>query len=401
MRTSIFICTCLIFVIPSQAEIITVDEDGPADFNSIQLAIDDADDGDTIIVQQGIYQELINFLGKDIVVTSTNPENPNIVRTTVIDAEFAFHEPSIDWPIAVTFRGNENSTCCLNGFRINGPIIGYDYLIFPGYSVHTHATISNCLLEGVPTSCGMIIGFCDGKISNCVIGMGISVYQCWWSEPPITGCHGTVSNCTILGRIWVLNDSMLTIVNSIIHSVKLGSGATLNIMYSNLTSGFESIGGGPNYIVNWGPGNIDTDPCFVREGSFDSNYTYFPGDYHLQSTSGAWDSNTNSWVAYANTSPCIDAGNPGCPLGSESSDANNVRINMGAYGGTATASKSPANWRSIADLTNDWAVDFKDLAVFVDYWLDNGECIPGDLDRNQNVDFSDYAVFTDNYLTGF
>jgi len=66
---------------------------------------------------------------------------------------------------------------------------------------------------------------------------------------------------------------------------------------------------------------------------------------------------------------------------------------MGAYGGTAEASKTPANWRSIADLTNDWTVDFDDLKVFVDYWLETGQCIPGDLNRSQSVDFVDFAIF--------
>lgn len=35
----------------AHARIITVDDDGPADFNNIQAAIDDANDGDTVEVQ--------------------------------------------------------------------------------------------------------------------------------------------------------------------------------------------------------------------------------------------------------------------------------------------------------------------------------------------------------------
>jgi predicted outer membrane repeat protein len=121
-------------------------------------------------------------------------------------------------------------------------------------------------------------------------------------------------------------------------------------------------------------------------------------DYHLQSAAGRWDPNANQWVTDAETSACIDAGNPGCPLGSEPNDANNIRINMGAYGGTDNASKSPADWRSIADLTNDWLVDFADCAVFADYWLEAGECIPSDLDRSKFVDFSDFAILAEDWL---
>lgn len=104
------------------------------------------------------------------------------------------------------------------------------------------------------------------------------------------------------------------------------------------------------------------------------------------------DPNSQSWVRDDVTSPCIDAGNPGCPIGDEPTPNGNRR-NMGAYGGTIDASKSPAYWRSIADITNDWVVDFNDLKVFVDYWLQAGECIPSDFDRSRFVDFNDFAIF--------
>lgn len=44
---------CLLAVLPWQARIITVDNDGPADFNHTQAAIKDPDDGDIIEVNLG------------------------------------------------------------------------------------------------------------------------------------------------------------------------------------------------------------------------------------------------------------------------------------------------------------------------------------------------------------
>jgi hypothetical protein len=38
-------------------------------------------------------------------------------------------------------------------------------------------------------------------------------------------------------------------------------------------------------------------------------------------------------------------------------------------------------------------VDSNDLKVFVDYWLQMGECIPSDLNHSQFVDFNDFAIF--------
>jgi hypothetical protein len=173
--------------------------------------------------------------------------------------------------------------------------------------------------------------------------------------------------------------------------------ATLNISYCYLQDDLNDVQG----TVLWGPGNIiDSDPCFVRLGYWEyiePNFIFHVGDYHLQSGAGRLDPNSGNWVTDANTSTCIDAGNPGCPPSSEPLP-NGSRINMGAYGGTPTASKSSAAWHSIADLTNDWVVDFNDLAVFVDYWIDTGQCIPSDLNRNQSVDFGDFSIFTNEWL---
>jgi len=75
----------VVFVLTTAAptlagSIIYVDDDGPADFNNIQAAIDDSNDGDTIIVADGTYtgggNREISFRGKAITVRSENgPEN--------------------------------------------------------------------------------------------------------------------------------------------------------------------------------------------------------------------------------------------------------------------------------------------------------------------------------------
>jgi hypothetical protein len=80
-----------------------------------------------------------------------------------------------------------------------------------------------------------------------------------------------------------------------------------------------------------GVGNVDVDPRFADPSE---------GDYHLKSTAGRWDPATRSWVKDDVSSPCIDAGDPSADVGDEP-QPNGQRINMGAYGGTGQASKSP------------------------------------------------------------
>ena len=103
----------------------------------------------------------------------------------------------------------------------------------------------------------------------------------------------------------------------------------------------------PNAIASRVIGNIERDPAFAMPGYWDPNSTpedpnddfWVAGDYHLKSLAGRWDPNSQRWVMDDVSSPCIDAGDPNSPVGDEP-EPNGGRINMGAYGGTAEASKS-------------------------------------------------------------
>ena len=140
----------------SVGKVVYVDDDGPADFNNIQAAIDDANDGDSIIVQPGLYRECVRFHGKNIIVRSTNPGDFDVVAATIID-------------YGAGFVGTEDPNCALTGFKINGWISGVDYGIDPSGENHTRATISHCIFVGKPLSNGTVIQACDGTISNCLI----------------------------------------------------------------------------------------------------------------------------------------------------------------------------------------------------------------------------------------
>src|ERR1051325_4218525 len=77
----------------------------PADYPTIQQAINAAVNGDTVLVAPGVYTENINFLGKAITVTSEAGS-----QVTIIDGG---HLGTV-----VTFNSGEAASSVLNGFTL-------------------------------------------------------------------------------------------------------------------------------------------------------------------------------------------------------------------------------------------------------------------------------------------
>jgi len=354
-------------------------------FATIQKAIDSAYDGDSVVVYPGRYEERINFLGKNITVASTDPSDSSVVASTSIDFDDS-HCP------AVMFRGTEDSNCVLAGFNINGYVRGNDAFLEPPIAAHTRATISRCVFQENGGDCGTVLQFCDGLISNCLFADNNYMY-CAGLYPVIDGCHGLIKNCTIANSrdrlgIRVL-DGTTTIENCILYNdaITLGAGAIVNVSYTRWEPPVH-VQGSPSEL-NLGPGNIEADPCFADP---------VRGDYHLRSRTGRWDPDRGSWVLDAVNSLCVDAGNPGSLLEDEAVGVFNRRINIGAYGGTAEASKTPLRWSLLADLTNDGIVDAQDFAYQTKDGYPAGMAVPGDLNKNGAVDMEDIAALLGAWL---
>ena len=252
---------------------------------------------------------------------------------------------------------------------------------------------------------GMRNVFCSPLLTNCTFignsathnGGGID-NQCW-AGPVISNCvfrdnsagdrgggiYSTrswvkVGNCSFSGNLAdsggavSSHKSSVRFTNSILWGDAAANGpeivveedSTVAITYSCI-QGDQAAVYDPCEGLVWGDGNIDADPLFADPNN---------GDYHLKSQSGRWDRNTQSWVQDDVTSPCIDAGDPASRIGNETFPNGGV-INMGAYGGTAEASKSyfgePVCETIVAgDLNGDCRVDFLDLAVMSFHWLECG-----------------------------
>jgi len=92
--------------------------------------------------------------------------------------------------------------------------------------------------------------------------------------------------------------------------------ATMAIQYSNLGQVWE------------GDGNLSEDPLFADAAHH---------DFHLLSYTGRY-MNSGQWQYDVLTSPCVDAGDPIANIAAERTP-HGRRLNMGAYGGTAQASR--------------------------------------------------------------
>lgn len=242
--------------------------------------------------------------------------------------------------------------------------------LYFGGGMHSNGgtvTLANCLFV------------LNSKTSNSGNGGG---YYASGSSPILT-------NCTFVNNLGPTDAGGLG-------SHDCNAVVTNCIFWGNTTYQILSTLGTP-YVTysciqgDWpGTGNTDTDPCFVDPCS---------GDYHLQSQAGRWDPNSESWIIDANTSSCIDAGDPNSDWTGELWQ-HGKRINMGAYGGTPEASMSLSDVGNIADLNNDLAVDYRDLLLFTDTWLWQEVLLAADLDRDGDVEHVDFAIFANNWLWG-
>ena len=108
MKNLLFFTTIMLVANLLFAQIINI----PADYPTIQMGIDTASNGDTVLVAPGIYLENINFNGKNITVASHYliTDDISYIFLTNIDGGALNH--------VVAFENGEDSTALLTGFTI-------------------------------------------------------------------------------------------------------------------------------------------------------------------------------------------------------------------------------------------------------------------------------------------
>ncbi|NIP25986.1 MAG: hypothetical protein GWN67_16725 [Phycisphaerae bacterium] len=460
-------------------------------FATIQKGINSSDDGDTVLVWPGVYNEAatqgINFKGKAITVKSA--------------ADAAVLE--VPGFIAVTFAQGEDGNSVFSNFVVRGSDTGI-------LALFANPTISNVTI--VDNDNGIIADNADPEITNCIFwnnfngdlfgspdpieagyswfeddvnepnmpaaglishwkfdeGGGLIAYDsagnndgvvfgaAWTTSPfgnalyfdgvddyvEVNSADELKLNLTGSISVWVLPNDLYrhSIVNK--HGAPWSGNKTVNywLVFGSYNQCSFVIGDGASYVQamiplegfavgkwnnivgTWNSSNIkiygngelkDTqantlsdlvtsDDYPVRIGSDNGDGWFFDGlidevaiynralsaeeveqiyepvpkplfadaaggDYHLKSGRGRYWPAHDVWVLDDETSPCIDGGDPGIGPTNEPMP-NGGRINMGAYGNTAYASMSEC--RGKADINCDGIVNFKDLAIVAQFWLE-------------------------------
>ena len=336
----------------------------PAQFSSIQAAINHSCNADTVLVQPGFYYENINFNGKTIIVASNflTTNDTTYISQTIIDGNYSTSVVSIenaeeagtklcgftirhgrgtgDWP---SVRGGgihvsnlaqpEISFCYIH----NNSCFGDSNRGAGIYANSTYSYISNCKIYNNISYGGAAISIGNG--SNCVQVNECEIFDNF-SNSPYNSSRGIIS---------IGYSSNTTISRTLIHhnvgsGIRSYSGENTNIINCTISDnagyGIYNTGGNSdmhaiNSIISYNSlSNVENYTlngvynCWINceytdileesgqpwfgQGCIDENPLYFDptqNNYNLTSES-----------------PCIDTGDPNSPL-----DPDSTIVDMGCF----------------------------------------------------------------------
>ena len=420
MKRWSFFCACLLLITPCKAVTITVDDDGPADFASIQQAINSANNDDEIEVASGTYNEAINFLGKAVrLYSSAGPE------VTIIDGTGHYH--------VVQCINGEGPDTILQGFTVTGGdgsgATLPDYWGGGMFNQNSSPTVTDCIFSGNSAEYGGGMFndvFSHPAINNCTFSCntaganGGGMYNLY-SSPTVTNCTFNGNSAAFGGGMHNKNNifSTTTVINCTFSdnsAIDFGAGmcnhesspTVANCLFSNNT--------GPNY--GGGMYNSYNSNPAITNCTFYGNSSKYGGGIYVFGTSNPTITNSILWSNIATTSPQLYGGMTvtystiqGSWSGTGNIDADPNFVNATA-GNLRLSCVSPCidagnNSAVPISITNDlngWSRFIDDLctedsgsgtAPIVD--MGAYEFLPADIDGSGAVNLIDYAFLAEHW----
>jgi hypothetical protein len=354
-------------------------------YETIQPAIDEANDGDQIKVAAGTYYGAVNFKGKAVRLYSSG--GPDV---TTIDANGAYH--------VVRCISGEGPDTILEGFTITGGNANGTSPDNRGggmYCESSSPTVTGCTFSGNSAADGG--GVCNSSSSsptmtNCTFGDnsaqydGGGIYNKNYSNPKLTNCiisnnsasygggmcnhdnsNPTISNCTLSnnsannygGGIINNSGSSPTVTNCILWYNLPDQindwdfpGSSTTVTYSDVQGGWGDPNG-PNYT------NIDANPSFMDPHNSDPNLR----NLRLKPDSPCIDAGDSTVVLAISAVYDLDGKDRYFDIDTIDDTGSGLFefLDMGAY-------EFNCNY-TIGDINCDSVVNFKDIATLASNWL--------------------------------
>jgi len=324
MRYIITFIVCLVVPIPAFSSTIVV----PDDYATIQAAIDQSANGDTIIVKPGVYVENIDFIGKAITLES---EMGAVV--TKIDGN--------QTGSVVVFQKGENVDSILDGFTLtngNGTLIPPSLSEYGG-GICCYNSSSPMILNNIITG------------NNADFGGGIYAE---FSSPSISGNRITQNTTTGEGAaiLCYYSDDIVIDDNVINRNSTSEWGAGVELIHSTSITIVGNIIT-ENVAVNNGSGGI----LFARDCTGDITNNIIQGNTVASFGSGI-DIFFNSHATLTNNTVCGNSANKGGGLSCRENSS--VAINNTIFWGN-TANVGPQMFLNTSFAPSSATIDYSDV----------------------------------------